>query len=393
MRLLCSAHPLYARPRTRVAARPPATAGAATLCRQLTAAALGSDPTFPQAQTAARFPPAVHDSLDLDALLTPEEQQMRKRVRAYMVSPGVGGKAVREHHADGVGVRGSSGGRPPRGHTVRLGEARATPKGPQSCPAVPLAARAGALHQSSWQAARKHTAREQRGDASSFSGSTPSPCCALPVCASLPLTGEGGGARHCRLLGEGRVPLRAGALVRQAGPGGRHHPRLRLPGEEGGPWLPASLHACVVLGIRGYGCLVSFVRGGGGPCLPARLQLQLRGEGGMSGPTSTGCLHAPAERHTLAWPAACWGTGQRPRDTPSRRRQTGSAAHPGVVSRLAAHLLVCCTAQGGGVTLSAMAVIEIARVDASMSTFLLVHSYLAMLTISLLVRCRFARVS
>eukprot|EP00967_Tisochrysis_lutea_P084041 scaffold117265_cov13-Tisochrysis_lutea.AAC.2 len=31
-----------------------------------------------------------------------------------------------------------------------------------------------------------------------------------------------------------------------------------------------------------------------------------------------------------------------------------------------------------------MAVIEIARVDASMSTFLLVHSYLAMLTIELL---------
>ena len=35
---------------------------------------------------------------------------------------------------------------------------------------------------------------------------------------------------------------------------------------------------------------------------------------------------------------------------------------------------------------SAMAVIEIARVDCSMSTFLLVHSYLAMLTIGLLVR-------
>ena len=35
-----------------------------------------------------------------------------------------------------------------------------------------------------------------------------------------------------------------------------------------------------------------------------------------------------------------------------------------------------------------MAVIEIARVDASMSTFLLVHSFLAMLTIDLLVRAR-----
>lgn len=34
---------------------------------------------------------------------------------------------------------------------------------------------------------------------------------------------------------------------------------------------------------------------------------------------------------------------------------------------------------------NAMAVIEIARVDASMSTFLLVHSYLCMLTINLLV--------
>ena len=37
-----------------------------------------------------------------------------------------------------------------------------------------------------------------------------------------------------------------------------------------------------------------------------------------------------------------------------------------------------------GIVANAMAVIEIARVDASMSTFLLVHSYLAMLTINLL---------
>lgn len=42
--------------------------------------------------------------------------------------------------------------------------------------------------------------------------------------------------------------------------------------------------------------------------------------------------------------------------------------------------------QGLGIVANAMAVIEIARVDASMSTFLLVHSYLAMLTIDLLVR-------
>jgi acyl-CoA oxidase len=41
--------------------------------------------------------------------------------------------------------------------------------------------------------------------------------------------------------------------------------------------------------------------------------------------------------------------------------------------------------QGGSITASAMAVIEMARVDASMSTYLLVHSYLAMLTIGLLV--------
>jgi len=40
---------------------------------------------------------------------------------------------------------------------------------------------------------------------------------------------------------------------------------------------------------------------------------------------------------------------------------------------------------GLGIVANAMAVIEIARVDASMSTFLLVHSYLAMLTIELLV--------
>jgi len=45
-----------------------------------------------------------------------------------------------------------------------------------------------------------------------------------------------------------------------------------------------------------------------------------------------------------------------------------------------------CMHQGLSLMESAMAVIEIARVDCSMSTFLLVHSYLAMLTIGLLVR-------
>lgn len=40
------------------------------LGRQATAAVLGQDPTFPQATTAASFPPPVSDALDLDALLT-----------------------------------------------------------------------------------------------------------------------------------------------------------------------------------------------------------------------------------------------------------------------------------------------------------------------------------
>jgi acyl-CoA oxidase len=42
--------------------------------------------------------------------------------------------------------------------------------------------------------------------------------------------------------------------------------------------------------------------------------------------------------------------------------------------------------QGMGIVANAMAVIEVTRVDASLSTFLLVHNYLCMLTIHLLVR-------
>lgn len=48
-------------------------------------------------------------------------------------------------------------------------------------------------------------------------------------------------------------------------------------------------------------------------------------------------------------------------------------------------LLVHTWMQGMTMMANAVAVIEIARVDGSMSTFLLVHSYLAMLTIGLLV--------
>ncbi|KAJ9509971.1 acyl-CoA dehydrogenase/oxidase [Haematococcus lacustris] len=57
---------------------------AMVLGRQFTAATLGSDPTFPQATTAAAFPPSVSDALGLDTLLTPEERAVRDKVRRYM---------------------------------------------------------------------------------------------------------------------------------------------------------------------------------------------------------------------------------------------------------------------------------------------------------------------
>lgn len=46
--------------------------------------ALGFTDTFPQARTMAVFPPAVHDLLRIDDLLTPEERRTRYAVRAFM---------------------------------------------------------------------------------------------------------------------------------------------------------------------------------------------------------------------------------------------------------------------------------------------------------------------
>lgn len=48
-----------------------------------------------------------------------------------------------------------------------------------------------------------------------------------------------------------------------------------------------------------------------------------------------------------------------------------------------------CLPQNMSLMGNAAAVIELARIDTSMSTFLLVHSYLAMLTIGLLVSTAF----
>lgn len=56
-----------------------------TVVREATAARLGFNPSFPQATTAALFPKAVHDALDLDGLLTPAERATRDKVRAFMV--------------------------------------------------------------------------------------------------------------------------------------------------------------------------------------------------------------------------------------------------------------------------------------------------------------------
>lgn len=55
--------------------------------RQPTAAAAsrGRTSAFPQATTAAEFPAAVHDALALDGLLTTEEKEVRRRVRAFAV--------------------------------------------------------------------------------------------------------------------------------------------------------------------------------------------------------------------------------------------------------------------------------------------------------------------
>ena len=47
---------------------------------------LGYTRAFPQATTAADFPASVSDALALDSLLTPEERNIRRRVRSFAVS-------------------------------------------------------------------------------------------------------------------------------------------------------------------------------------------------------------------------------------------------------------------------------------------------------------------
>lgn len=57
--------------------------------RQSTSAARGSlgwTRAFPQATTAAEFPASVSDALALDSLLSPEEREIRRRVRRFVVS-------------------------------------------------------------------------------------------------------------------------------------------------------------------------------------------------------------------------------------------------------------------------------------------------------------------
>ncbi len=45
----------------------------------------GFTPQFPQAQNMSAFPPAAHDLLNLDDLLTPQERKTRYAVREFMV--------------------------------------------------------------------------------------------------------------------------------------------------------------------------------------------------------------------------------------------------------------------------------------------------------------------
>jgi hypothetical protein len=46
----------------------------------------GYSPTFPQAQDLSVFPPASHDMMFLDDLLSSEERKTRYAVREFMVS-------------------------------------------------------------------------------------------------------------------------------------------------------------------------------------------------------------------------------------------------------------------------------------------------------------------
>ncbi len=52
-----------------------------------TLAASSNYPTFPQAQTMAEFPPACHDMLHWDELLTDKEKETKYKVRKFMVRP------------------------------------------------------------------------------------------------------------------------------------------------------------------------------------------------------------------------------------------------------------------------------------------------------------------
>lgn len=70
-----------------------ANAEADALERQLTAAGLGTTPEFEFAQNMRAFPPAKHDALGLEELLTPAEREVRDRVRRFAVS-GAGGHLV-----------------------------------------------------------------------------------------------------------------------------------------------------------------------------------------------------------------------------------------------------------------------------------------------------------
>lgn len=47
---------------------------------------MGYTATFPQAQDMSAFPPASHDLLFLDDLLSPEEKRTRYAVREFMVN-------------------------------------------------------------------------------------------------------------------------------------------------------------------------------------------------------------------------------------------------------------------------------------------------------------------
>jgi acyl-CoA oxidase len=70
--------------------KPTSDEHAAALRREHTAAAMrplaatGYTPEFDQAATMVAFPPAVHDALALDALLSPDERAVRLKVRAFM---------------------------------------------------------------------------------------------------------------------------------------------------------------------------------------------------------------------------------------------------------------------------------------------------------------------